>query len=44
MQMDYICFLEFRQIGDIRTRIGHIDFKEMFAAEMQMQPYDKPFP
>ena len=44
MQVDDISLLEFRQLRDIRARIGDIDLKQMLTGEMQATEDHQPLP
>ena len=44
MKMNYIRLLKFRERGDVRTRIGNIDGKDIIPFEMVGFPYNDTFP
>lgn len=44
MQMDDVCLLKLRQGGDVRTRVGYIDGKEIVFFEAVGFPDDDTFP
>ena len=44
MQMDEVCLLEFRQMGDVVARVGYIHAEESFATEAAVHPDNEAFP